>query len=166
MGDFLKDRTTQDIITQLNARFDSGALAEMVELQREFEIFSTRRSLRQSFALLGIVPADRLERLRWYKFLDFLKTYPSDLDKVNGHDRILRAYQGGLEGKKPMPVSIVCHSSKDDKRVMVSEGPPTVFSPETHVVISIPTTPAGTRGRKAAGAARTGRKATPKRSKT
>jgi len=163
MGGFIKDSTTQDIIGQLNKRFEAEALPEMVELQREFKIFSLQHSLRYSFALLGIVPADRAECQRWYKFLDHLKTYPSDLPKVNGHDRVVRAYEDNLKAKKPLPVSIVCHSDENDPRVIVSEGRPVIYSTETYVVISIPTTPARVARQRAADTARKRRAAKSKK---
>ncbi|MGJ4904313.1 hypothetical protein ACQR10_27935 [Bradyrhizobium sp. HKCCYLRH2060] len=139
---------------QLNKRFDADALPEMVELQREFGVFSLRHSLQQSFALLGIVPADWSERRRWYKFLEFLKTYPSDIASVNGHDRVIQAFKDDLECEKPLPVSIVCHSAAEDPRVTVSEGRPIVFSLDKHVIISIPTTPGREARKQAAETAR------------
>ncbi len=154
MGVMIKDSTTLDIIVQLNKRFDADALPEMVELQREFGVFSLRHSLQQSFALLGIVPADWSERRRWYKFLEFLKTYPSDIASVNGHDRVIQAFKDDLECEKPLPVSIVCHSAAEDPRVTVSEGRPIVFSLDKHVIISIPTTPGREARKQAAETAR------------
>jgi hypothetical protein len=150
----IKDSTTLDIVVQLNKRFDSDALAEMVELQREFGVFSLQHSLQQSFALLGIVPADWSERRRWYKFLDYLKTYASDMNNVNGHDRVIRAFKDNLESEKPLPVSIVCHSAADEPKVTVSEGRPVIFSLDSHVMVSIPTTPGREARKQAAEAAR------------
>jgi hypothetical protein len=141
MGMMIKDSTTLDILVQLNKRFEAEALPEMVELQREFGIFSPQHSLQQSFALLGIVPADWSERRRWYKFLEHLKTYTSDLANVNGHDRVIQAFKENLESEKALPLSIVCHSAAEDPRVKVSQGRPVIFSVETHVIVSIPTTP-------------------------
>lgn len=154
MGAMIKDSTTLDIVVQLNKRFDADALAEMVELQREFGVFSLQHGLQQSFALLGIVPSDWSERRRWYKFLEYLKTYPSDLPNVNGHDRVIRAFKDNLEGEKALPVSIVCHAAADDPRVTVSEGRPVVFSLDVHVMVSIPTTPGREVRRQAAETAR------------
>jgi len=154
MGAMIKDSTTLDIVVQLNKRFEPDALSEMVELQREFGVFSLRHSLQQSFALLGIVPADWSERRRWYKFLEFLKTYSSDLSNVNGHDRVIKAFQENLESEKPLPISIVCHAASDDPRVTVSEGRPVVFSLDTHVMVSIPTTPGREARKQAAETAR------------
>src|SRR5882762_10481526 len=141
MGDLIKDSTTLDILVQLNKRFDSDALPEMVSLQKEFKVFSPKHSLQQSFALLGIVPSDWSERKRWYKFLEHLKTYPSDLSKLNGHDRVVKAFKDGLEKAQPIPMVIQCHSAAEDPKVTVTEGRPIVFSVQTHSIISIPTTP-------------------------
>jgi hypothetical protein len=142
MGALIKDSTTLDILVQLNKRFDADALAEMVVLQKEFQVFSSKHTLHHSFALLGLVPADWSERKRWYRFLDHLKTYTSDLPNVNGHDRVIKAFKDDLEAEHPpLPVSIVCHAAKDDPRVTVSQGRPAIFSLDTHVIVSIPTTP-------------------------
>jgi hypothetical protein len=141
MGNLIKDSTTLDILVQLNKRFDSDALPEMVALHKEFKVFSSKHSLQQSFALLGIVPSDWSERKRWYKFLEVLKTYPSDLPNVNGHDRVVKAFKDGLETARPIPLSIRCHAAKENPKVTVTEGRPVVFSMETHSIVSIPTTP-------------------------
>lgn len=141
MGAMIKDSTTLDILVQLNRRFDAESLPEMVELQKEFGVFSSKHSLQQSFALLGIVPSDWSERRRWYKFLEHLRTYPSDLTNVNGHDRVIKAFKDGLEDKRPIPISIVCHSAAEDPRVTVTKGRPVIFSQEIYLLISIPTTP-------------------------
>jgi len=141
MGSMIKDSTTLEILVQLNKRFDAESLPEMVELQKEFGVFSSKHSLQHSFALLGIVPTDWSERKRWYKFLEYLKTYPSDLTNVNGHDRVIKAFKDGLEIEKPIPISIKCHSAVEDSRVFTEEGRPVVFTLERHLIVSIPTTP-------------------------
>ena len=141
MGSMIKDSTTLEILVQLNKRFDAESLPEMVELQKEFGVFSSRHSLQHSFALLGIVPTDWSERKRWYKFIEYLKTYPSDLPNVDGQDRVIKAFKDGLEVEKPIPISIKCHSAAEDPRVFVEKGRPVVFTLETHLIVSIPTTP-------------------------
>ncbi len=141
MGAMIKDSTTLDILVQLNKRFDADALHEMIVLQKEFGVFSSRHTLHHSFALLSIVPVEWSERQRWYKFLEHLKTYPSDMPNVNGHDRIVKAFKDGLEADNPLPISIRCHSAADEPKVTVSQGRPAVFSLDTHTIVSIPTTP-------------------------
>jgi hypothetical protein len=154
MGAMIKDTTTLDILVQLNRRFEPDALDEMVALQREFQIFSAQHSLRTSFALLGIVPADWSERRRWYSFLEYLKNYESDRPNVNGHDRVVQAFQENLAAEKPKPVSIHCHSAKDDPKVNVGLGSPAIFSLDEHVIVSIPTMPGREARQQAANAAR------------
>jgi hypothetical protein len=134
-GSLMKDSTTLDILVQLNRRFESGdAIIEMVALQKEFNVFSSEHSLQQSFALLSLVTRDWSERKRW-------KTYDSDKDGVNGHDRVIQAIAEELASETPKPVTIRCHSAKDHPTVTVSTGMPVIFSLDEHVVISIPTTP-------------------------
>jgi hypothetical protein len=143
MGDFIKDSTTSDILVQMSTRFDAAHLPEMIELQKEFKVFSAKHSLRQSFALLGIVPADLSERQGWYRFLDFLSKYKSDLPNVSGHDRMVKAIQKNLEAKTPLPITMICHAATDDLSLKVTQGKPLVYSSDDHVIISIPTTPRG-----------------------
>jgi hypothetical protein len=143
MGGLVKDSTTTDILAQLNKRFDAEGLPEMVALQKEFKVFSAKHSLQQSFALLGITPADAAERRNWYRFLDVLNKYKSDLPNVTGHDRWIKAIQSNLESKTPLPLAIACHAAADDPKLKVSQGKPHVFSSDDHVIVSVPTTPKG-----------------------
>ena len=154
MGAMIKDSTTLDVIALLNRRFHADELPEMVELQKEFSVFSSKHSLHHSFALLGLVPCDRLERERWYKFLELLRTYPSDIGKLNGHDRIVKAFKDNLAPGKALPIAIVCHAAAEDPRVIVSRGRPAIFSLDDYVLISIPTTPGRVARRQAADAAK------------
>ena len=140
MGALIKDTTTHFVLVQLNMRFgEADAFREMVALQKEFQIFSPKHSLRESFALLGIAPSDWLERERWYGFLDHLNTYKSDKPGLNGHDRIVKVRQDHLGSKNPLPVFFVCHSAKKDPRVFIKISKPIVFSPQMYLTISIPT---------------------------
>lgn len=141
MGMAINDSTTLDILVQLNRRFEPEGLTELVALQTEFQVFSAKHSLQSSFALLGIVPHDWTERRRWYRFLELLKTYPSDLADVSGHDRIVKAFVDDLGAKEPLPLSFRCHNAADDPKVTVSTGQPIIFSLDTYVIVSIPTTP-------------------------
>ena len=100
MGGFVSDTTTSDILVRLNKRSDPDNLPEMIALQKEFKVFSDKHDLKQSLALLGIVSTDELERQRWYFFLDKLKTYPSDMPNVTGHDRAVKAVQKNLESPR------------------------------------------------------------------
>jgi hypothetical protein len=143
MGDFIHDSTTNHIFAQMSRRFDPEQLPEMIALQKEFKVFSPKHTLRQSFALLGIVPADAKERQGWYRFLDFLPKYKSDLPNVTGHDRMVKAIQKNLESQTPLPMAMICHAATAAIELTVSQGKPYVFSAEDHIIISIPTTPRG-----------------------
>jgi hypothetical protein len=143
MGDYIKDSTTSDMLVQLNRRFDAEHLPEMIALQKEFKVFSTKHTLRQSFALLGIVPADASERQGWYKFLDQLHKYKSDQADVTGHDRWVKVIQKNLESASPRPLATTAHAATDDLSLKVTDGKPLVFSADDHIIVSVPTTPRG-----------------------
>jgi hypothetical protein len=145
MGRAISDDTTRDVLDMLNKRFGPGTINEMVALQKEFDIFSTDHPLEQSFRLLGIEPADRAERQRWYTFLGKLKEYPSDLPKVNGYKRVIMAFAEALTpgSRTALPVFVGVHSMNDNEGVTFSaEGVlPLIFSTQSYRVLSIPTKP-------------------------
>ncbi len=142
MGKYNSDRATADIIHQLRERFQKGGpLEEMREIQKEFNVFSQNNSLRQTFKLLHIVPGDFRERRLWYRYLDYLKTVPSDQDGVPGHDRIIKAYTENLESESPLPIYTTTHRAADDPRVTVTQGRPIVYENQDYLIISHPTIP-------------------------
>lgn len=144
MGRMVSDSATRDVIAQINARFEAGeAIQEMVALQKEFKIFSPKHSLYDSWLLLNIKASDPRERARWKNWAEvYMKEkVPSDLKDVNGHDRLVRAYQENLELSKPLPMCYVHHLAKDDPRVLVSTGKGPLFSVVDHIVTSIPIKP-------------------------
>lgn len=143
MGDYIKDDTVAEIQHQRNSRFRSGQpLQEMVQIHKEFGLYSGKYSLKQASQILNIVPGDFDERRRMFIFLDKLKDYASDLDGVNGHDRILKAYRENLESDAPLPVHHTYHRYADNKRVTVTRSRPIVYENLEYLVISLPTTPA------------------------
>jgi hypothetical protein len=144
MGRMVSDSATRDVIAQINARFEAGeAIQEMVALQKEFKIFSPKHSLYDSWLLLNIKASDPKERVRWKNWAEvYMKEkVPSDLNGVNGHDRLVKAYQENLESSRPLPMCYVHHLAKDDPRVLVSTGKGPLFSVVDHVVTSIPIKP-------------------------
>ena len=142
MGIAISDFSTADMLFQLNTRFGPGhPLKEMVVIQKEFKVFSSKYSLKQAFRVLHVVPVDFLERRRWLVFLDLLKKYASDQKGVSGHDRIRGAYQDNLESKKPLPVYTTTHLMSKDRRVRVTRGQPIIYEKQSYLVISIPTLP-------------------------
>jgi hypothetical protein len=148
MGSITRDDTTAEIIYQVNSRFSPGEpLREMVAIQKEFQIYSDKYSLRQAARLMNVVPRDFKERQRWFLYLDHLKTYPSDQDGVNGHDRVVSARKKNLESDAPLPMFVKTHLAADDDRVTVSVGRPVPHEAQEYLVISVPTVPAGQRDR-------------------
>jgi hypothetical protein len=161
MGLVIEDDTTLDILSQLNKRFGPSVIKEMVELQREFRIFSSDHPLEQSFMLLGIEPCDRVERERWYHFLKKLKGYKSDLPDVNGYNRVIIAFEQALTPaahippRPPLPVFVDVHAMDEDPRVTFStEGFPLIFSVQAYGILSIPTKPGRVARQQAANAAK------------
>jgi hypothetical protein len=143
VGMMLQDSTALDLLYQLNRRFEPGdPIDEMVALQMQFKVFSPEHSLRDSYNLLNIKPADQRERKRWYRALEHLRTYDSDMAGVNGHDRLIRAYQENLESRHSRPMFTTCHSAKTDPKVVVTISRPVIFVDEDYIVLSIPTTAA------------------------
>jgi hypothetical protein len=163
MGRAIQDTTTSDMVYLLNKRFGIDGIAEMRVLQKEFQVFAAEHSLQHSFGLLGITPCAANERERWYKFLELLKTYPSDILKVNGHDRVVKAYKDNLESTEPQTVFIDLHLKAKEDRVTVSQGQPIIYSLLWYLVISIPVTPGRVIRQEAAEAARKRRAAKSKK---
>ena len=144
MGRMVSDSATGEVIAQINARFEAGeAILEMAALQKEFKIFSPKHSLYDSWLVLNIRASDPNERKRWKKWAEsYMKEkVPSDLKGVNGHDRLVRAYQENLESSRPLPMFYKHHLAKDDPRVLVSTGKGPLFSVVDHIVTSIPIKP-------------------------
>lgn len=155
MGAFIRDETTRDVLDLLNKRFGPDGIKEMVELQKEFDIFSPDHPLEQSFKLIGIEPSDRAERQRWYTFLGRLKKYASDIANVNGYDRVIQAFRQALT-QGSLPVFVGVHTMKDNPRVTFSsEGStPLIYSTQPYRVLSIPTKPSQVARKDAAAAAK------------
>jgi len=143
MGDLVKRQSTPgEILHKVNSRFAPGEpLKEMVQIQKEFQVFSPKISLQQACRVLGLGPTDHSERALYYKYLDRLKRVPSDQAGVNGHDRIVKARQENLESSSPLPMYNKTHRAADDKRVTVTRGKPIPHEDQEYLVVSIPTVP-------------------------
>ena len=141
MGNFVKrPQTTGEVMYKLNKRFAPGEpLKEMIELQKEFQIFSSKYSLQQAHRLLNVGPDDLSDRAGVYQALERLKQVPSDIDGVNGHDRIIRARQENLESSAPLPMFTKTHKGTEDRRVVVTRGKPIPHEDQEYLIISTPT---------------------------
>jgi hypothetical protein len=143
MGGLVKRQSTPgEVLHKVNSRFAPGEpLQEMVQIQKEFQVFSPKISLQQACRILGLGPTDHAERALYYKYLDRLKRVPSDVPGVNGHDRIVKARQENLESSSPLPMHNKTHLAADDKRVTVSRGKPHPHEDQEYLIVSIPTIP-------------------------
>jgi|HubBroStandDraft_5_1064220.scaffolds.fasta_scaffold59470_3 hypothetical protein len=162
MGLAIEDDTTLDVLAMLNKRFGPSVIKDMIALQKEFGIFNTDHPLQDSFRLLGIEPCDRVERERWYHFLNKLKKYPSDVPELNGYQRVIVAFEQALlppppfPPRSPLPVFVTVHKMSDDPRVTFDfkGGRPLIFSVQTYRILSIPTKPGRIARQEAAAAAK------------
>ncbi len=141
MGYFVPVPDVIDLLSMLNLRFAEGdAIVEMVALQGEFDVFAAKHDLRASFSLLGLTPSGAEARARWFKYLDRLHKFTSDLRGTSGHDRIRDSLRNDLKGAG-LPVSFTTHDSKVNPGVTVTNGPAMIFSSVNYVIISVPTKP-------------------------
>jgi hypothetical protein len=122
----------------------------MIELQKEFKIFSRHHSLASAAALLNLAPPEAKDRRGWFRFLNGLKQVPSDLADMSGHDRIIAELKNNLETKAPMQVHFTWHPAKSEPGVIVTTGPAFSFSKTEYITISVPTGRAGNRKNKGA----------------
>jgi hypothetical protein len=113
----------------------------MIQIQKEFQLFSSKNSLQQSYRLLNVGPTDYSERSGYYRYLERLKSVPSDISGMNGHDRVIKARQENLESNSPLPMFNKTHRADDDKRVTVTRGKPIPHEDQEYLIISTPTKP-------------------------
>ena len=163
MGAVVKrQKTPNEVLHHMNTRFAPGEpLQEMIQLQKEFQVFSSKYSLKQAYRLLNVAPSDYTERPGFDRYLERLRRVPSDLNGVNGHDRIVKARQENLESHSPLPIFNTTHKGSDDKRVTVTRGKPIPHEDQEYLIISTPTIPSKaipTPGGRAAGPKRPARK--------
>jgi hypothetical protein len=136
MGALIHDPSVPEAQTVLNSRFAPGdPLKEMVALQKEFGLFSSKHSLRSVSKLLNISPRDPKDRRGWFKFCDHLKNIPSDQKGKNAHDRIIEVVKENLESKRPLPVWFAWHPGT---KLTVSKGRGLSFSATQYILISAP----------------------------
>lgn len=143
MGGFMKDVLVGGTLDDLNQRFGPvDGIKEMAALQKAFGVFSPQHSLKDSLALLNIGPVENWpERRGWYKYLDSLKTLPSDNGDQNAHDRIVGALKSHLESRDPLPVHFTAHSTAHNPGVLISPSKTALaYSTQDFLTISLPMT--------------------------
>jgi hypothetical protein len=122
MGGLVADRYVPDVLQQMSSRLIAEALDEMVQLQKEFKVFSSQHTLETSFKLLNIAPIGEADRKGFYKFLNLLKKTGASVDgkpsKLSGHDQIVASLQDNLESRKPLSVHFTSHPAETPKGIV------------------------------------------------
>ena len=114
-----------------------GGIEEMIELQKEFDIFRPKRPFSESAALLGlggIYNADA--KNRWFRLLRHL---PDE-----GDQKVADALAANFEKKKPLPCYMEAHDLrvKGENRVIIVESDnPLFYLEQTYLTISLPMAP-------------------------
>jgi hypothetical protein len=143
MGGFMKDSHVATVLDDMNHRFgpDDG-VKEMAGLQKTFGVFSRKHSLKDSFGLLNIGPVENWpQRKGFYKYLDSLKTLPSDKDGQSAHDRLIDVLSTHLASPNPLPVHFTAHSTDEKPGLHVRKShTPHPYSTQEYFTISFPTT--------------------------
>jgi hypothetical protein len=117
-------------------------IVEMIDLQKEFKVFSEEHSLAASFAVLGLGGFwNTVLKTKLYKYLDRDLANCGSETGQTGDRRIVSALIENLESKRPRPVYFTIHDSKKDPRVLVSSEKPLVYMSNQYLIISLPMTP-------------------------
>jgi hypothetical protein len=152
MGLFLKedDIYIGRLLDNLNLRFAPaqepadglGGIAEMVELQKKFQVFSSGHSLRDCAALLGLGGSESWRaKNRWFELLEWLDRCPSETAQTGGA-RIVSVLEEHLASYQPSPVYFTAHALQTDKRVLIRPGDRPVFYMDMlFLTISLPMQP-------------------------
>jgi hypothetical protein len=153
MGAFMKEHDVYvgSLQEMLNLRFaptsatpeQHGGLNEMVELQKEFEIFRTGRTFDTSIAALNLSGMHNPEtKSRFHRYLNSLRKVKSNVGAKNGDTAMVEAISANLAAKKPLPVYFDLHdlnASKDGNRVLITaKGRPLFYMKQDYMIISLP----------------------------
>lgn len=153
MGIFMKEHDIYvgSLQEKLNLRFAPslgskelhGGLDEMVELQKEFEIFKLGRSFATSIAALNLTGLSNAEtKNRFQRYLTSLRKVKSNVATKSGDAAIVDAMIRNLAAKKPLPVYFELHdlnASKEAGRVLITEkGRPLFYMKQDYLVVSLP----------------------------
>ena len=157
MGMFMQEHDVYvgTMLDELNLRFapphgakeQFGGIDEMVELQREFEIFKEGRSFRTSASSLHLGGSANHEvKNRFYRYLVNLRRQKSNVAGQNGDVAIVRALIRNLSAKKPLPVYFDFHDMRgpgENKGVIIQDkARPLFYMDRDYLCISLPMQPA------------------------
>lgn len=148
MGAFLKedDIYVGSLLDLLNVRFgrrygttDDG-IDELKELQGEFGIFKSGRSLAQSLRVLNVGGSwNPHVKTQWFKYLVSLDSVASEQRGVKGGPALVDRLIDNFESKKTLAVYFEPHNSDDNgDRVLLAVGRPLFFMLEDHLVVRLP----------------------------
>jgi len=165
MGFFMKEHDVyvDTMLDELNRRFapphgtkeQHGGIAEMVELQKEFQIFKEGRSFRTSASALHLGGSANHEvKNRFYRYLTNLRRQKSNVAGQNGDVAIISALIKNLAAAKPLPVYFDYHDMRgegDSKGVRITpKGRPLFYLNVDYLWISLPMQPMDAASAKAA----------------
>ena len=161
MGFFMKEHDVYvgSMLDDLNLRFAPphgakehfGGIDEMVELQKEFQIFKEGRSFATSVSALHIGGgANHEAKNRFYAYLNYLRREPSNVKGKKGDAAIVSAIVRNLAAKKPLPVYFSNHDMRESEGVIIKEkARPLFYMDQDYLWVSFPSAPR-TEGGKAA----------------
>ena len=155
MGFFMKEHDIYvgTLLDDLNLRFAPahgskdhfGGIEEMVEIQKEFGIFKTGRSLRTSAMALHLGNSSNHEvKNRFYAYLANLRRQNSNVKGMKGEAAIVAALIKNLGAKKPLPVYFDFHDMRDPDAsgvVIREKGKPLFYMDQDYLWISLPMQP-------------------------
>src|SRR4051812_46557257 len=119
MGMFLieYDIYIGSFLEMLNLRFSppqtsadgEGGVAEMVDLQNKFQIFTKGHTFRHCVSVLGLGGLWNWEaKNRWFRLLDWLETVPSETAEYGG-PRIVSVIAENLASGNALPMHFTQH---------------------------------------------------------
>ena len=153
MGFFMKEHDIYvgSVLEQFNLRFAPaiggkehyGGLEEMVELQKEFQIFKEGRTFKTSMSVLNIGGSMNHDtKNRWYKTLDLLRKLKSNVPGQSGDKAIVSALIRNLAAKKPLPVYFTSHDAAatgGPAQVLITDkARPLYYMKRDYLVVSFP----------------------------
>lgn len=153
MGFFMKEHDVYvgTMLDELNLRFapphgtkeHHGGIDEMVELQKEFQIFKEGRSFATSASALHLGGSANHEvKNRFYTYLRHLRREKSNVKGMNGDAAIVAAIVKNLASKKPLPMYFSNHDmSKDPGVIIKDKARPLFYMSRDYLWVSFPSAP-------------------------
>ncbi|HEY8050170.1 MAG TPA: hypothetical protein VIE63_13425 [Ramlibacter sp.] len=153
MGFFMKEHDIYvgSMLDDLNLRFappqggkeHSGGIDEMVELQKEFQIFKDGRPFATSVTSLHIGGgANHEAKNRFYAYLKYLRRETSNVKGKDGDAAIVAALIKDLAAKKPLPVYFSNHDLRESAGVIIKDkARPLFYMDQDYLWISFPSAP-------------------------